>query len=334
MDLTTRCPQCGTSFSASLAQLQLRKGYIRCVQCAHIFDGYEAVVGPEAGSGRPESGHTIPDAPASGPASAAPDSVAAPHLFTPSVVRVRGRREFTISDPDRDVGSTAEPFLGGADVPLSDDPEGDTTGFSVHVAPGRADDYADLEPAGRDNVERYADLWRESASDEASGWWRSLISLFWLLVLVAGIVVFVVQLVYVFRVQIAENVPAVRPALERMCETLDCTVAYSRQIDMIVITHSSLQQNADTSENGDETAVLQFTLRNVHDLPQEWPTLVLDVKDFSGALIARKHLPKNVYLPSGMEQAPFQANSELAVALPLMVQDLDVNGFQLTKFFP
>src|SRR5690606_15280436 len=50
MDLTTRCPQCGAEFPISLQQLQLRKGYIRCINCAHIFDAYEAVVpttGPE-----------------------------------------------------------------------------------------------------------------------------------------------------------------------------------------------------------------------------------------------------------------------------------------------
>src|SRR5690606_18551426 len=57
MDLTTRCPQCGTEFQASLQQLQLRKGYIRCVNCAHIFDGYEAVVPAEpVGSGGAAAG--------------------------------------------------------------------------------------------------------------------------------------------------------------------------------------------------------------------------------------------------------------------------------------
>ena len=44
MNLTTQCPQCKTAFQASLEELQLRKGYIRCINCAHIFDGYDAVV--------------------------------------------------------------------------------------------------------------------------------------------------------------------------------------------------------------------------------------------------------------------------------------------------
>src|SRR5690625_6424674 len=43
------------------------------------------------------------------------------------------------------------------------------------------------------------------------------------------------QLAYVFRVQVAERVPALRPGLEKMCAALDCTVAWSRHIDMIVV---------------------------------------------------------------------------------------------------
>src|SRR5690606_12416803 len=75
MDLTTRCPQCGTTFSASLEQLQLRKGYIRCINCAHIFDGYDAVVSPG-------------DAPpAGGPRE--PSRVSEPSVSMPSVLRQR-----------------------------------------------------------------------------------------------------------------------------------------------------------------------------------------------------------------------------------------------------
>src|SRR5690606_6079445 len=52
MELTTRCPNCETVFAVALEQLQLRKGYIRCIQCAHIFDAYEAVV-PESRQAEP-----------------------------------------------------------------------------------------------------------------------------------------------------------------------------------------------------------------------------------------------------------------------------------------
>lgn len=53
--LTTQCPHCETQFSVNASELQRRKGLVRCVQCAHIFDGYEAVVGPPAQGGQPSA---------------------------------------------------------------------------------------------------------------------------------------------------------------------------------------------------------------------------------------------------------------------------------------
>ncbi|MGG4605604.1 zinc-ribbon and DUF3426 domain-containing protein [Paenalcaligenes sp. Me131] len=49
MELVTLCPHCQTRFTVNVEQLQRRKGYIRCPQCAAIFDGFEQVVpeGPQ-----------------------------------------------------------------------------------------------------------------------------------------------------------------------------------------------------------------------------------------------------------------------------------------------
>lgn len=360
MDLTTRCPHCGTTFAASLEQLQLRKGYIRCVQCAHIFDGYEAVVPAAAAGIDPEplqpdvKGMRIPPETPPGQRSASPTGPSVSSVAMPSVVR--GRREFTISD---DAATEAqEPFWTvSSPAAAARAPKAATSDHAaidldrVSIEPGHTrfdtdrvrigtdpalpdDDHVTVGHADQDAAAHYAEMWRKSAEDEPTAWWRSLVTLVWGAVIVAGIIIFAAQLVYVFRVQIAENIPALRPALERMCTSLDCTVPYSRQIDLIVITESSLQKGAGEGENGSDDVLLQFTLRNVHDKPQEWPTLILDLKDFSGALIARKHLSKSDYLPADMVDAPFAANSERLVALPLTMQGLQVNGYQLTAFFP
>src|SRR5690606_9016063 len=86
MDLTTRCPECGTTFSASLTQLQLRKGYIRCINCAHIFDGFEAVVSSERGTAasakEPSVGMDVP-------APQDPPMHREPSVLGPSVLRLR-----------------------------------------------------------------------------------------------------------------------------------------------------------------------------------------------------------------------------------------------------
>lgn len=357
MDLTTRCPHCGTTFAASLEQLQLRKGYIRCVQCAHIFDGYEAVV---------PAGHQAADADATtsgqstrASADSAPATPSVP-VAPPSVVR--GRREFTISDHSAAGAPQTEPFwiVPGAGSDPADaatdehdarvDPavmnlehisiESDRATIDpdhVRIAPDYATsdtEHITLGPEEQDAAGHYTRMWRKDADGPPSVWWRTLTKAIWALVIAAGVLVFAAQLVYVFRTQIAENVPALRPVLERMCTTVNCSVPYARQIDMIVITQSSLQQDVSDSIDGADRVLLQLTLRNVHDSPQEWPTLVLELKDFSGATIARKHLSKDIYLPVSVADGPFPADSERRIALPLTMQGLEVNGYQLTAFFP
>ena len=50
MNLTTRCPNCGTTFRVQPAQLSARGGKVRCGKCAHVFDGVAALVaeGPQS----------------------------------------------------------------------------------------------------------------------------------------------------------------------------------------------------------------------------------------------------------------------------------------------
>lgn len=43
----TRCPQCGTMFRVSLAQLQAAAGEVRCGACLHTFNAIDFVVAPE-----------------------------------------------------------------------------------------------------------------------------------------------------------------------------------------------------------------------------------------------------------------------------------------------
>lgn len=166
----------------------------------------------------------------------------------------------------------------------------------------------------------------------------------WGVLIVAGLVLLFAQLAYVYRSQIANSVPMLRPVLEHVCEPLQCRVAYSRQIEMISIMSSSLRATpgapAAAKENPGETQAaasssmsLQVTLRNTLDKPQEWPTLVLDLTDFSGALIVRKNLPPDAYLPAQTLQQPFAASSEIAVSLPIVLEGLQVNGYKVDKFF-
>ena len=51
MNLTTRCPSCGTAFRVQPVQLSARGGKVRCGKCGHVFDGVKALVAEGASQG-------------------------------------------------------------------------------------------------------------------------------------------------------------------------------------------------------------------------------------------------------------------------------------------
>lgn len=350
MDLMTKCPQCGTVFPASLSELQLRKGYIRCIGCANIFDGYEAVVPNGQGTAAP---------PASSPPSHQPSFVEPP--AAPSVVRQR-----TAGVP----GASVPPALPGifADTRRQADEEARTAAFAL-----RRDDLP--ASARRPEPGLYSgDEVREGGVPEAQGIYieprgttssgpariepadraalhdddvlpdflyarqqrrHGFARVFWSVLVFAGLVLLLAQLAYVYRTQIATNAPVLRPLLEQACLSLHCKVGYSRRIEHISIMDSSLQSAPHNDQlKPDESAMLlRVVLRNSYGKPQAWPTLTLDLVDFSGSVVVRRKLAPKDYLPPEVLGQPFAANSERQITVPLTVAGVKINGYQLGKFY-
>ncbi|OZI20568.1 hypothetical protein CAL26_24060 [Bordetella genomosp. 9] len=163
---------------------------------------------------------------------------------------------------------------------------------------------------------------------------RSLLSRVWLAGILVALLVLALQCLYIYRTPIATSMPALRPAMEAICRQVGCQVGYARRLERISITASSLQpQSGVASEDGVMRLTLRVTLRNRFDKPQPWPGLVLQLTDLSDTVVVRKVLLPENYLPPGT-QGPFPAGGELSLAVPLQVNGLHVNGYQLDKFFP
>ena len=60
MNLTTRCPNCGTAFRVQPVQLSARGGKVRCGKCTHVFDGVAALVADSADGGQGAQAETEP----------------------------------------------------------------------------------------------------------------------------------------------------------------------------------------------------------------------------------------------------------------------------------
>lgn len=346
-----------------MQDLQLRKGFIRCVQCAHIFDGYaEVVSGPgEVPSGLPSRpGQRIDPAPVTPAISPSPYLSDNP-LDGPQVFRAsrRGREEPHFIDTDIPADESQEPFLGqqiprGAPEPRRVDIDDTPFIAPAAAAPGRV--VIDPHPGRISHGGSAAPLMR---AQQGGGWFAGVGSALSFLALILLLVLLLAQLLYIYRSQIALAAPALRPAIERLCQPLQCRVPYARDLSVLSISGSALRADAQTplpasgggeavAANGPAKAssaavpakprqqsfVLNVNLRNAGDHPQEWPTIVLDLNDSSGTRLVRRNLSPHDYLRPEQLAAPFAAHSDILVRVPLVVTDVQVNGYQLDLFFP
>ncbi|MGY6268475.1 DUF3426 domain-containing protein [Achromobacter denitrificans] len=239
----------------------------------------------------------------------------------------------------------AEPSLAAADdrhagdyrhMDVRDDARDDE--YEDEYGPGREDAG---EPVFGDTRTRYSsatDVGRAPPEflDQDRQERRGLVRKLWSAACLAGLAVLGLQLLYVYRTDIANSVPVLRPVLETVCRPLDCTVGYARRLERIAISSSSLQPPAGAAalDDGRSRLVLNLVLRNRYDKPQHWPALVLDLTDLSDTVVVRRVLMPENYLTPEQLRGPFEPAGELKISVPIEVAGVQVNGYQIDKFFP
>jgi predicted Zn finger-like uncharacterized protein len=139
MSLVTRCPACGTSFRVVPDQLRISQGWVRCGQCAEIFDAEQAM--RDAAGAQPGSNTAAPC-----PATGSPPASA--QAAGPPPVPAQGDERF------------AQPRAGFADTIHEPAPSADDDGTSPRSPSAPAGDAAtptlvDMAPA-----------WPQSAASE------------------------------------------------------------------------------------------------------------------------------------------------------------------------
>ena len=347
MAMTTRCPECGTTFKVVPDQLRVRNGLVRCGACTAVFDGRACLVEPA-----PDDRDTVPvDRPVPvEPSISRP--ISAPAMETPSPAVLRGRPDFVKRDPylgEVAAASEADPVYEADEAGTADEVEiADETADEGDDA-GRAPPAIDREEEGEDppvvlgesrtryhgntDVGRTPPEFLDNERHARRSWVRSL----WGYACVLGVLVLAAQFLFVYRSPLANMAPQLRPLLVQLCEPLGCEIGYARHIDRISIASSSLQPpagQAGVSSGATSKLVLRASLRNLHDQPQPWPALRLDLSDLSDTVVIRKVLLPETYLPKGQAQPPFEAGAEINITVPIEVNGPRVTGFQLHKFFP
>lgn len=404
IELTTQCPQCGSRFDVTLAQLQQRKGLLRCGQCAHIFDAYDCAVtsdqstqtkrissesidstkpfigyqssttapastailhatkadphfvfepespansvSVEAAKEQDEVVHTVTGPVPGAEASLYHEDLLRPHFIgdLPMATGVAMRASaaadasaikapITSSQPIR---SSTEPSVSDIRVYLDQADRADASTVTRPVSPirvrdssvtneGQVDERFTFTPEPRSTPLRSVS--RDSESNAfVKGLW---VLLFWVLLLALGL-----QLLYVYRAQIANTVGFTRPALQLMCDVVDCEIPYMREISAIEIRQSSLQQQVNTGAGKRYSYFLQLQLKNNLNWDQEWPTLVVSFSDAAAAVLATVAIPPEQYLAPSQRQRPFEAGAQHSVRVPVSLSNKKINGFTVEKYYP
>jgi predicted Zn finger-like uncharacterized protein len=326
MSLITRCPACQTLFKVVPDQLRISEGWVRCGQCAEIFDASLNLLQPGQTVGNPLTvqERAIPEV----PGSEALQAVAAPvdHIdldleLPSSTDEIQPDREpvlietpkpetsLTLQDPmdaERATVPPPEPLIPAAPA-------------DIELAVGRGPDL-------RSDLSDVSFMRESSSRPPGSG---KLMRLTLAFVSLALILALVGQVARHERDRIVALHPSLTPWLAATCQAMNCTLSPLKRIESVVIENSSF-----TRIRGDSYR-LSLTLKNTAGIALAWPALELTLTDSLDQPVVRR-----VFMSSEMESPSetFVAGLEWPASLTFAVSTKNgverIAGYRLLAFYP
>lgn len=204
--------------------------------------------------------------------------------------------------------------------PYSTDDPYSSSNSSVSISPEaaarRANDFSHIPDVYLTNAAKHASPQRT--------WLWALASLLLLLVLL-------LQAAYYLRVEIAAQLPGIKPALLSICEPLNCTIPLPQKISLLSIESSELE--ADPSQ--DDIITLHALLRSSAPYELAYPNIELTLTDTQDNALARRSFGPADYLPPATDITHgFPANRETSIKLHLNTTDLKPAGYRLFLYYP
>jgi predicted Zn finger-like uncharacterized protein len=150
----------------------------------------------------------------------------------------------------------------------------------------------------------------------------------WLSILFAVFLVItaLAQATYYFRTQLSIILPGLKPYLVQGCAKLGCTVELPKNIKLLVIDDSSIQE--DTEHAG--VIHLSSTLINNAEFAQAYPILELTLTDSNDAPELRRSFKPSEYLPPSTKIIDgIPAGEELHISMPLTTNAEKVSGYRV-----
>lgn len=336
MSQITCCPNCSTTFRVTDAQLAAHQGKVRCGRCAFVFHAPDFI---QALISETPIAQSIPDTPE---APAIPEPITEPILGTTNVTPLAPADVFSNDNE----GITSEPLSNNnyEAIPtntLKNDPqtlaqlaaeeieldaalakalfeEVDHPTAATEHPPIEIDSDSEYQPILSDD-----DLFTPAKT-------HSRFSYLWIIGCVLALLVLVAQLGFVFRQQLSQEFPALRPKYLALCAHLQCTLPLPREAQLLRSEYSELT----FIPNNPKLIQLNATLRNLAAFEQELPKLELTLTDENEKVIVRKIFTAQQYLLQNERvQNSIEANEEVHAFLQLDLGELHSTGYSLHWFY-
>ena len=156
----------------------------------------------------------------------------------------------------------------------------------------------------------------------------------WRIVMFVGVLVMLpgvlLQTIDVFHDPIAVSFPPLKPALEQVCQLIECQTGLAKQIDQVTAEVSELHAPG----NGETAYALSLVLRNRSSRAQVWPSIELTLNDAAEKPIARRVFGAEEFLPALQAAQGFGASSEQSIKLVFELEQIKPSGYRVYLFYP
>jgi predicted Zn finger-like uncharacterized protein len=308
MNYITSCPACGTQFLLNNEHLKAHRGKVQCGNCEHIFNAKNRLTEVS-------------------------DDIHSPEEYNASLEDAVGEHEETQVLDEKRIGEALNIVLEG--VPDLQDLESDnadiSSDFPIMVTqtddapfisnntPEISDSF-DLNQIGAPiSIEDLTSKDKLNNSKTKINYW--LVSMSVLLALLAGL-----QTIYAKRTQIAAERPQYKAMLVQACEVLKCEIPLPRNLDLLSIDDSDMQED-DSHQN-----IIKFSsiLANNARFTQAYPNIELTLTSTDDEPVLRRIVKPNEYLKAGTDiYAGLGSREEMRVQLAINVKDLAVAGYRV-----
>ena len=335
MSLITRCPSCGTNFKVVTDQLKVSQGWVRCGQCAKVFDASQTLqeVAPSqlvVSEARPAQQHLAQASQAavmSGMRQAI-DSVANAYVSADSSPVLPIEEVVMDSQPEPEPLPQPDPAPAPSPQPAPSHihpPQHSAVDLLIEPTPVTAPMQPN-EPVIPGSDEPEVSFVREARKKAL--WRRPLMRVTLVLVALLLTTGLLLQVAVFQRNELATTQPALKPWLERLCTFMRCEIKPLQRIDAVVIDSSTF------TKVSNELYQLNVVIKNTSTTPLATPSLELTLTDVQDQIVVRRVLAPAQFGAGDTLSASTEFTGGLGVKVVGTAALGHVVGYRLFVFYP